>query len=48
MWWLLVQNLLVKPPFPLPHYKEIVTQVSGGEITVYLEPLVACYISGKL
>ena len=48
MWWLLVQNLLVKPPFPLPHYKEIVTQVSGGEITVFLEPLVACYISGKL
>ena len=48
MWWLLVQNLLVKPPFPLPHYKEIVTQVSGGEITVNLEPLVACYISGKL
>ena len=48
MWWLLVQNLLLVPPLPLPPFKEILTQVSGGKITVFLEPLVACYISGKI
>ena len=48
MWWLLVQNMLQKPPFPLPHFREIVTHVSGGPMTVFLEPLVACHISGKV
>ena len=48
MWWLLVQNLLLKPPLPLPPFKEILTQASGGQITVFLQPLVACYVSGKI
>ena len=47
LWWLRVKSLLLAPPLPLPSYKEILTSIQG-ELKVYLEPLVALLISGRV
>ena len=47
LWWLMVEDLLLAPPLPLPPFREILTPVQGN-IEVYLEPLVATLISGRV
>ena len=46
LWWALVMEMMVVPPLPLPHYKEAVKAVGGGQVHPYLDPLVAVHISG--
>ena len=47
LWFLQVQSLLLAPPYPLPPFKEILIP-EEGELKVYLEPLVAVLISGRV
>ena len=47
LWWLLVQELMVAPPLPLPPYKLSTRNMTGGPVKVYLDPLQALLISGR-
>ena len=47
LWWLLVQELIVAPPLPLPPYKVSTRNMRGGPVGVYLDPLQALLISGR-
>ena len=46
LWWPVVQEMLVEPPLPLPHFKEVLTMMKGGE-PPYLNPLVAVHLFPK-
>ena len=46
LWWTLVTELLVDPPLTLPYYLQAVKTVDGSPVKCYLDPLVACHISG--
>ena len=48
LWWLQVQQMLRSPPFPLPSYKQALTPMKEKTITVFLDPLVAVHISGRI
>ena len=43
LWWPLIQELLVEPLFPLPHYKSILIMENHLDLP-YLNPLVAAHL----
>ena len=45
LWWLLLKDLLVAPPLPLPPYKLSTRNMEGGPVGVYLDPLQALLLS---
>ena len=46
LWWPVVQEMLVEPPLPLPHFKEVLIMMKGGQ-PPYLNPLVAVHLFPK-
>ena len=48
VWWLQVKELVVRPALPLPNFRQITRSTAGGEVQVYLDPLEALLISGKV
>ena len=48
LWWSMVLEMLVEPPYPLPYYRHSLQAMNGGPVQCYLEPLVALHISGDL
>ena len=46
MWWTLVSDLLVEPPFTLPHFRLALKKLTGGPWGCYLDPLVAVVVAG--
>ena len=48
LWYLQVVKMMVSPPFPLPTYKQALIPVGQDRIQVFLDPLVAVHISGRV
>ena len=48
LWWTLVQEMLVEPPLPLPHFKAALRTPTGNPVQCYLDPLVAVHISWQI
>ena len=47
LWWSAVVEMMVEPLLPLPHYRQAVRVVAGGQVQPYMDPLVAVHISGE-
>ena len=47
LWWGLLLEMMVEPPFLLPHYKSILEVPYRDQKLPFLEPLVALHILGK-
>ena len=47
LWWGLMMEMMMEPPFKLPHYKKSVRTLDNSPVRPYLDPLVAIHISGK-
>ena len=48
LWWPLLEDLMLEPPLPLPPLRRVVETKDGAELGVYMDPLVALLISGKI
>ena len=47
MWWTLATDMLVEPPYSLPHFRSALVNLSGEPFQSYLDPLVALVLSGN-
>ena len=48
MWWGLLQEMLVENPLPLPPYRTSTRMLDGTLVRVYLDPLQALLVSGRV
>ena len=48
LWWSLVRDMMVAPPLPLPPARDIIKTLDGEPMRVFLDPLVALLISGRI
>ena len=48
LWWMQVKQMLVAPPFPLPPFRQSLLPVGQKPIQVFLDPLVAVHVSGRV
>ena len=46
LWWPLLLELMVEPPFPLPHYGQALETLLREQPLPYLDPLVALHLQG--